>query len=324
MQISGECSILLFFANMSMQAVAPVISVVISTYNRQAYIITCLQCLAKQTLSASNFEAVVVDNNCTDNTAELVQRFLQEHPALPFRYVFEASKGVSFGRDRGIHEAKGTILIYLDDDAEAEPDLLKNYLNFFTAYPGAAAAGGRILPKYSEKPKPTWMSSWLNGFIAHVDLGGTIRLFKGRMKYPIGCNMAYRKKYLEQIGGFNTLLTFRGDDKYIYLAVKKINPQIYYVPAALVYHNIPGRRLQFSYLRTLYLKTGNEEKLRVRITNGKAAVLTKFLEFLCKLAVSVAIWFWYAATARELQGRYVFYSQWYTLQGFLKKEVFVR
>jgi glycosyltransferase involved in cell wall biosynthesis len=300
------------------------ISVIISTYNREAYIIKCLQCLAHQTLSRERYEVVVVDNNCTDNTAALVKEFLVLNPALPFRYVFEAQKGVSFGRDRGIHEAKGDILVYLDDDAEAEPGLLENYLKFFTDHPDAAGAGGRILPKYSEKPEPKWMSSWLNGFIAHVDLGGSTRLFKGRMKYPIGCNMAYVKKYLQQIGGFNTLLTFRGDDKYVFLVIKNINPRIYYVPDALVYHNIPGKRLQFSYLRTLYLKTGNEEKLRVRLKDGSAAVVLKFFEFLFKWGISIALWFWYAVTGRELQGRYVFYSQWFTFKGFLMKEVFVR
>jgi glycosyltransferase involved in cell wall biosynthesis len=307
-----------------MNEISPIISVIISTYNRQAYIITGLQCLADQTLSKEKYEVVVVDNHCTDNTAALLQEFLQQHPQLPFRYVYEEQKGVSFGRDRGIHEAKGDILIYLDDDAEAAPDLLENYLQFFTQYPNAAAAGGRILPKYSEQPKPKWMSSWLDGFIAHVDLGGETRIFKGRMKYPIGCNMAYRKKYLQQIGGFNTLLTFRGDDKYIYLAVKEINAEIYYLPSALVRHNIPGRRLHFSYLKTLYLKTGNEEKLRVRLKDGQGAVVLKFFEFLFKFGVSTAIWFWYAITRKELQGRYVFYSQWFTLKGFLMKDVFVR
>lgn len=300
------------------------ISVVISTYNRAAYIVTCLECLAAQTLSKEKYEVVVVDNNCTDNTADLVNGFIVAHPLLPFRYVFEAQKGVSFGRDRGIHEAKGDILVYLDDDAEAEPDLLENYIKFFAEHPDAAGAGGRILPKYSEKPKPKWMSPWLDGFVAHVDLGGSTRLFKGRMKYPIGCNMAYRKKYLVQIGGFNTQLTFRGDDKYIFLVIKDINHRIYYVPGALVYHNIPGRRLQFSYLRTLYLKTGNEEKLRVRLKDGYAAMGIKFFEFLFKFGVSCGIWLWYALTARELQGRYVFYSQWFTLKGFLMKDVFVR
>lgn len=302
----------------------PIVSVIISTYNRDRFIVTGLTCLAAQNLPQTSYEVIVVDNNSTDNTASLVKNFIAANASLPFRYVFEAQKGVSFGRDRGIHEAKGEILVYLDDDAEALPDLLLQYLNFFTTHPEASAAGGRILPKYSESPEPKWMSKYLNGYVAKVDLGAPTRLFKGRMKYPIGCNMAYRKKYLLEIGGFNTLLTFRGDDKYIYLAVKAINPSIYYVHEAMVYHNIPGRRLNFSYLKTLYLKTGNEEKLRVKLKDGQFAVLLKMIEFIFKFGVSVAIWWLYALTGQELRGRYVMYSQWFTMKGFFMKEVFVR
>lgn len=302
----------------------PRISVIISTYNRQRFIIDCLHCLANQSLPKAQYEVVVVDNNCTDNTAALVKAFIAEYPQWPYRYVFEAQKGVSFGRDRGIQESRGDLLVYLDDDAEAEPDLLAAYLNFFTQYPNAAGAGGRILPKYSEAPEPAWMSKWLNGYVAKVDPGGDTRIFEGRMKYPIGCNMAYRKKYLQDIGGFNTLLTFRGDDKYIYLAIKDINPEIYYVPTALVQHNIPEKRLHFSYLRTLYLKTGNEEKLRVKLKDGGWAVVLKMIEFVLKFGVSLGIWMWYALTGRELKGRYVMYSQWFTLQGFFSPHVFVR
>lgn len=302
----------------------PRISVIISTYNRQPFIIKCLQCLADQTLAKDQYEVIVVDNNSTDQTAALVLEFLAAHPQLPFQYIFEPQKGVSFGRDRGLRAATGDILVYLDDDAEAQPDLLLQYLTFFDQYPNAVGAGGRILPKYSELPEPLWMSKWLNGYIAKVDCGGETRLFTGKMKYPIGCNMAYRTQILLDIGGFNTLLTFRGDDKYIYLAIKKTQPGIYYVPHALVYHNIPGKRLHFSYLRTLYLKTGNEEKLRVRLLRKPGGVLLKMIEFVAKFFVSIAIWIKYTFLGKELKGRYVMYSQWYTLQGFFMKQVFVR
>jgi glucosyl-dolichyl phosphate glucuronosyltransferase len=302
----------------------PTISVIISTYNRCRFIVTCLQCLATQTLPKGQYEVVVVDNCSTDDTAALVQNFIGQHPQLPFRYVFEAQKGVSFGRDRGINEAKGSILVYLDDDAEASPTLLETYLSFFNRHPDAAGAGGRILPKYSEAPEPAWMSPWLNGYVAKVDLGGSTRPFKGRMKYPIGCNMAYRKTYLTQIGGFNTQLTFRGDDKYIYLAIKAINPNIYYLPEALAYHNIPEKRLNISYLRTLYRKTGNEEKLRVRLKDGRGAVLLKGVEFVVKLSVALVIGLGYALKGQPQRGWYVVLSQWYTLQGFFSSTVFVR
>lgn len=303
---------------------APYLSVVICTYNRDRFIVACLESLAKQSLADEKFEVVVVNNNCTDNTAALVQDFLQRHPGRPFRTVFEANKGLSHARNRGIAEAKGEVILYLDDDAESEPDLLEKHLNFFTSHTEASGAGGRILPRYSEAPEPAWMSRWLDGYIARMDPGGESRIFTGRMKYPFGCNMAYRKQYLEQIGGFNTDITFRGDDKYIFLMVKNLNPNIYYLPQALVYHNIPGARLQSDYFRTLFLKTGQEERVRVSMAQGFPGILLKCAEYFIKFGVSLMIWAKYSITETEIKGRYVMLSQWYTLTGFFRKQVAVR
>ena len=91
----------------------PYLSVVICTYNRDRFIVACLQSLAVQTLPDKKFEVIVVNNNCTDNTESLVQDFLQRHPERPFRMVFEANKGLSHARNRGIAEAEGEVILYL-------------------------------------------------------------------------------------------------------------------------------------------------------------------------------------------------------------------
>jgi glucosyl-dolichyl phosphate glucuronosyltransferase len=302
----------------------PVISCVICTYNRDKFIIMCLESLSRQNAPKEQFEVIVVDNASTDGTANLVKSFLNEHSDLPFRYVFEPKKGLSNARNRGIEEAKGEIVLYLDDDAESEPNLISEMISFFEEHPEASGAGGRILPIYSEMPEPEWASKWLNGYFAKMDPGGSTRVFKGRMKYPFGCNMAYRKKYLEEIGGFNTKLAFRGDDKHVYHAVRQINPNIYFVHTAVVHHHIPTNRLSKEYFRTLFLKTGNEEKLRISEGAGWLALVVKFLEYVFKLSVSVAIWILYALKGNEIKGRFVLLSQWYTLRGFLMPQVHVR
>lgn len=302
----------------------PRISVIIATYNRDLFIVNCLEHLAAQTLAKELFEVWVVDNNSTDQTAAKVNAYLKQHPNLPFHYVFEKNKGLSFARNRGIEESAGEILVFLDDDAEPEPDLLEIYLTFFEENPTAAGAGGRILPKFSEAPEPVWMNKYLNGYLAKVDLGGPPRIYSGRMKYPIGCNMVYRKKALDQVGRFNTALTFRGDDKYIFQMISAQNPNIFYLNNALVYHNIPAQRLQFPYFKTLYLKTGNEEKLRVKQSGGYLSVVLKLVEYLAKFGVSLAIWLLFTLKGQEIKGRYVALSQWFTLKGFLMGQVTVR
>jgi len=109
----------------------PTISVVICTYNRQAYIVSCLQHLAKQSLPLQQYEVIVVDNCSTDETALLVKHFLHQNSSLPFRYVFEENKGLSYARGRGVAESKSEIILYIDDDAEADEHLLKTFVDFF-------------------------------------------------------------------------------------------------------------------------------------------------------------------------------------------------
>jgi glycosyltransferase involved in cell wall biosynthesis len=302
----------------------PALSIVVCTYNRQKFITACLEHLAAQSLPAGQWEAIVVDNASTDQTASLVQAFMQAHPQVPLRYVYEAQKGLSHARNRGIAEARAPIVSFIDDDAEAVPGFAAELLHFFDTHPHAAGAGGRVLPKYSEKPEPAWMNKYLNGYIGKVDHGeGPIRRFAGRMKYPIGCNMAYRKALLLQAGGFRPDLTFRGDDKYIFYAVSAINPQVYYLHQALVHHNIDAHRLEFDYFKKLFLKTGNEERRRIG-TGGTIAVLAKLAEYMAKWAVSVGLWGVFTLRGQYSKGLYTMYSQWFTLQGFLTREVFVR
>lgn len=302
----------------------PGISIVICTYNRQKFIGECLACLGRQTLDNSQWEAIVVDNNSTDDTASIVQKFIAANPGLPFRYVFEQRKGLSFARNRGIEEAASDLVCFIDDDAEAVPAFIETVLNFMNSHPQAAGAGGRVLPKYSESPEPAWMSRYLAGFIGLVDHGEPPRVFEGNMKYPIGCNMTYRKSYLLQAGGFNNQLTFRGDDKHIYFAVSKINPAVYYLPAALVYHNIDAARLEFSNFKKLFLKTGNEEKIRLKTEDPGFSLIVKLFEYLAKFCVSLLLWIGFAIKGNEIKGRFVMFSQWFTLKGFLQRKVYVR
>lgn len=300
------------------------ISIIICTYNRDKFIGSCLACLGKQSLPDDRWEAIVVDNSSTDNTARVALDFISLHPGLPIRYVFEGRKGLSFARNRGIEEAAAPLITFIDDDAEAVPEFATTILNFMQAHKEASGAGGRVLPKYSESEEPAWMNKYLNGFIGKVDHGKPDRIFSGGMKYPIGCNMTYRKMILEEVGGFNNELTFRGDDKYIFHQVARRNDKVYYLHDALVFHNIDARRLQFESFKKLYLKTGNEEKIRIRSEKGTIALAGKFVEYVLKYIVSIIIWGLFTLKGQELKGRYTMYSQWFTLLGFLKPQVFVR
>ena len=93
------------------------LSVILCTYNRDKYIYNVLKSLAENTLSPDQYEIVLVDNNCTDNTHSECDRFVKDFPEVTFRYFVETNQGLSHARNRGIRESKGDILVYVDDDA---------------------------------------------------------------------------------------------------------------------------------------------------------------------------------------------------------------
>ena len=302
----------------------PSISVIICTYNRDKFIGEALNCLAKQTVPSEKFEIIVVDNRSTDNTASIAKKFIAEHPELQVKYVMEPNKGLSFARNRGIQEARAAIITYIDDDAEVTPNFLESIVQFMSANSSVVGVGGKVIPKYSESEEPEWISKYLDGFVGRMDFGDKPKPFDSTMKYPTGCNMTYTKEILQKTGGFNNELTFRSDDKYIFHQVSKLSGKIYYVPGAMLYHNIDNDRLSFPNFKKLFLKSGNEEKIRVRSEKGTFAVIQKFFELIFKTSAATALYLFHILKGQELKGRYIFFSQWFTLKGFLQKSVFVR
>jgi glucosyl-dolichyl phosphate glucuronosyltransferase len=98
------------------------ISAIISTYNRAHFLDVLFDSITKQTIAPDRFEVVIVNNNCTDNTEDVCQKFRTENPSVKVFYCVETQQGLSYGRNRGIAESKGRIVTFLDDDAFLAPD----------------------------------------------------------------------------------------------------------------------------------------------------------------------------------------------------------
>src|SRR5512144_2527935 len=84
------------------------LSVVISTYNRAGVLARALESLCDQDLDPSRYEIVVVDNNSTDHTPEVIRSFAGKAPEV--LSVFEPRQGVSYGRNTGIFTASAPII----------------------------------------------------------------------------------------------------------------------------------------------------------------------------------------------------------------------
>ncbi|MGK9476891.1 glycosyltransferase [Melioribacter sp. OK-6-Me] len=295
------------------------ISVIICTYNRARYLPIALNSLKEQKFDKNEYEIIIVNNNSTDNTEKVCKDFIDQNPNLNIKYVIEKQKGLSAARNRGINEATGEIIIFIDDDAELTPNYLEEAKKFFSQHPNVDAMGGKIIPKYEENKEPEWMSVFLWGLVTKSDWGNKIKKYP-YSKYPPGCSMAFRKSVFNDIGLFNTDIHSRCDDKYIFLQLKKRKKRFLYNPNFVLYHHINKERLELKSLKNISLLVGEGERIRLRNSNIFSKIL-KVIEYILKLIISIFIGIFFIITMQYNKGTYLIKNRWYTLVGYFHKDL---
>lgn len=108
-------------------SVKPLISIVIPAYNYGHYLIECFSNLQQQTYT--NWECLLVDNNSTDNTKQIVEDFSKQEPRI--KYFFNSGNGPSPARNLGMKEAKGDYIQFLDADDLLQANKFENALAVF-------------------------------------------------------------------------------------------------------------------------------------------------------------------------------------------------
>ncbi len=111
---------------------SPTVSVVVPTYNRAGYVVEAVESVLAQTFR--DLEVIVVDDGSTDGTAKALAPYLDR-----IRYVRQENRGLAAARNRGIREATGEFVAFLDSDDRFEPGLLRAVLATFEAHPDAGA-----------------------------------------------------------------------------------------------------------------------------------------------------------------------------------------
>ena len=132
---------------MSVNAPNPVVSAVICTHNRAAFLEESLNGPLYQEHNAIPFEVIVVDNCSTDRTREICDQALRA--GLPLRYFLETRLGVCYARNLGWQKATADFVFYLDDDASPEPPWLASVAKSIATLDSTVGClGGRILPRW--------------------------------------------------------------------------------------------------------------------------------------------------------------------------------
>ena len=104
------------------------ITIVIPLYNKESQIVDAIQSVFSQ--SFQDFELIVVNDGSTDNSIEMVKRFVDPRIKL----ITQKNAGVSAARNHGIKEAKGEFITFLDADDSWEPDFLKTQIYLAKKY----------------------------------------------------------------------------------------------------------------------------------------------------------------------------------------------
>jgi glycosyltransferase involved in cell wall biosynthesis len=177
------------------------ISVIISTYNRCDMLPGALESVLAQQAEGVNYEVIIVDNNSSDKTREVVESFVARGETN-VRYVFEGKQGLSHARNAGVSNAQAPIIAFTDDDVRAARNWVVAIKRAFDEHPEVDFVGGKVLPQWVSAP-PSWLTSTHWAPLALADYGEeSIYVGAENPICLVGANVAFRREVFEQIGLF--------------------------------------------------------------------------------------------------------------------------
>jgi GT2 family glycosyltransferase len=214
---------------------AEFVSIIVPTFNGERRISACLHALSRQ-ITRREFEILVVDDGSTDSTAAVVKRF------AGVRLIRQANAGPAAARNRGAREARGSILLFTDDDCIPEPNWMDAMLAPF-GDPEVVGAKGVYR---------TQQSSVIARFV-QIEYEDKYRLMARErdIDFVDTYSAGFRRDRFLQIGGYDTSFPVAcAEDVELSYRMAVRGWKMKFVPDAIVYHTHPDQL--GSYLRKKY------------------------------------------------------------------------
>lgn len=226
------------------------LSIAVCTYNRHASLDATLSSIVKAKRPTDiAVEIIVVNNNSTDRTREIVKRHARNDNRV--KSLFESNQGVSHARNAAIASAEGEYIAFTDDDVVVDNNWLVDYVRVIEEEE-PTCVGGKVLPLW-EDGKPEWLGRELYPMLALLDFHAE------RVSLDIpklwSANLCVSTKAARQYGGFNTNKgplkdqLFRGEDTEFVLRLINAGERVLYDPTPTVWHRIGSDRTRKSYFR---------------------------------------------------------------------------
>jgi glycosyltransferase involved in cell wall biosynthesis len=240
------------------------LSVVIPTHNPRPIVLErVLNALRNQTLPVDAWELLLVNNA---SASPIASQLVGWHPHG--RVLKEPQLGLTHARLRGFREARGGVLVWVDDDNLLHSSYLTNVVEVFQRASKLGAAGGASIPEFQE-PVPGWYETGLAP-LGCRDLGDQ----EIRMRWdpeepaypaaaPIGAGLVIRKQAMQvwaddvaldpdrlSLGRRGTALS-SGEDNDINLTLLRAGWELAYLPQLRLTHVIPAERLTLAYQKRI-------------------------------------------------------------------------
>lgn len=199
----------------------PKVSVVVACYNGERTLKACLDSM--QRLNYPDHEVILVDDGSTDTTPQIAQL----HPNVRY-FRHQQNLGLSVARNTGLAAATGEIVAFTDADCRADEDWLYYLAGDLLNSEFAGLGGPNLLPPEDSRVAAAVMVS--PGGPAHV------MLTDRQAEHIPGCNMAFYKWALTEVGGFDPIFLRAGDDVDICWRLEEAGYKIGFSPSAFVWH----------------------------------------------------------------------------------------
>jgi glycosyltransferase involved in cell wall biosynthesis len=237
----------------------PKYSIIIPTYNTDVVLIQCLEALCNQSVEKNSFEVIVVNDGGKTEIYEKVKSF-KKH--FDMRYFYQKNKGPAAARNLGIKNAKGNIILLLDDDSLPTKNWFKSVTKAWEKFPDFDGIGGYTISKVTDSIYCRVNSDFFNWYLAQYS-DDQLHTFL------VTCNAGYRKSVINSIGNFDeSFKKASGEDRDLNIKISKIGGKLRLDENILVYHD-----------RDLTLRS----YIKKHFNNGKAAhnIYVRYPELSC-------------------------------------------
>ncbi len=247
------------------------LSVILCTHKMSDTLRFCLDAICNQTANIDDYELIFVNNSFRDNQLkELVQEVKAQYENLDVSYITAPLKGLSFARNAGLWAAKGEYVLYVDDDAVMDKEVIEETIKAFDADDNLGVIGGKVQLTVPEEAKPLVTKNTI-GLWSHLDIeGDKIKYAKDYGDFPYGANFGARTSELRRIGGFRTGYgrvgnNFAGgEETLVCFMMDTIHKKVALNPKSRVEHRIEPERFNKEHIeKTAYSGILTQYRLRL-------------------------------------------------------------